>query len=139
MAVFLHDLAKGKGGDHSILGSKIAGKLCPWFGFSEDETDTVKWLIRWHLLISKIAFRYDLNDPKTIQNFSRCSIVRKVKTPSCSHSCRILELSSHHLEWLESKLNEIIYESERVLEVYASRKADCQTVQITSKDLDQKP
>ncbi|GIS15672.1 MAG: hypothetical protein CM15mP117_11040 [Alphaproteobacteria bacterium] len=42
MAVFLHDLAKGKGGDHSILGSKIAAKLCPWFGFSEDETDTVQ-------------------------------------------------------------------------------------------------
>ena len=69
MAIFLHDLAKGKGGDHSVLGSKIAEKLCPLFNFSEDETDTVKWLIRWHLLISKVAFRYDLNDPKTIENF----------------------------------------------------------------------
>ena len=69
MAVFLHDIAKGKGGDHSILGAEIAQSLCPWFGFSDDETDTVKWLIRWHLLISKVAFRYDLNNPKTIQNF----------------------------------------------------------------------
>ena len=42
MAVFLHDIAKGKGGDHSILGAEIAEKLCPWFGFSDDETETVK-------------------------------------------------------------------------------------------------
>ena len=69
VAIFLHDIAKGKGGDHSILGAEIAEKLCPWFGFSDDENDTVKWLISRHLLISTIAFRYDLNDPKTIQDF----------------------------------------------------------------------
>ena len=117
MAVFLHDLAKGKGGDHSILGSKIAGKLCPWFGFSEDETDTVKWLIRWHLLISKIAFRYDLNDPKTIQNF-----VADVQSLERLKLLLVLTVADIRAVgptiwngWKASLMRVLYYESERVL------------------------
>ena len=69
VAILLHDIAKGRGGDHSILGADVAEVLCPELGLSEEETETVIWLIRHHLLMSKIGFRYDLNDPKTIVDF----------------------------------------------------------------------
>ena len=69
VAILLHDIAKGRGGDHSILGAEVAEKLCPELGLDEAETETVSWLIYHHLLMSKIAFRYDLNDPKTISDF----------------------------------------------------------------------
>ena len=69
VAILLHDIAKGRGGDHSVLGAEVAEKLCPELGLTEEETETVSWLIYNHLLMSKVAFRYDLNDPKTISDF----------------------------------------------------------------------
>ena len=70
VAVLLHDIAKGRGGDHSILGEKVARRLCPRFGMSKEETETVAWLVRWHLLMSYAAFKRDVNDPKTIDDFT---------------------------------------------------------------------
>ena len=70
VAVLLHDIAKGRGGDHSILGAEVAYKVCPRLGLTPAETETVSWLVRHHLMMSKIAFRYDLNDPKTIEDFA---------------------------------------------------------------------
>jgi [protein-PII] uridylyltransferase len=69
VAVLLHDIAKGRGGDHSILGAEVAMKLCPRFGLSAAETETVAWLVRWHLLMSATAFKRDLSDYKTIMDF----------------------------------------------------------------------
>ncbi|WP_199554648.1 [protein-PII] uridylyltransferase [Sandaracinobacteroides hominis] len=69
VAVLLHDIAKGRGGDHSILGAEVAQKLCPRFGLSPAETDTVAWLVRQHLLMSATAFKRDLSDFKTILDF----------------------------------------------------------------------
>jgi [protein-PII] uridylyltransferase len=76
VAVLLHDIAKGRGGDHSILGAEIARALCPRLGLDEGETGTVAWLVRWHLLMSATAFKRDLGDPETIADFAE-----KVKSP----------------------------------------------------------
>jgi [protein-PII] uridylyltransferase len=70
-AVLLHDIAKGRRGDHSILGAEVAQKLGPRFGLDEAETETVSWLVRYHLLMSSTAFKRDLADPKTIEDFAR--------------------------------------------------------------------
>jgi [protein-PII] uridylyltransferase len=70
VAVLLHDIAKGRGGDHSELGAEIAMKLCPRLGLSAAETETVAWLVRWHLLMSNTAFKRDLADFKTILDFA---------------------------------------------------------------------
>ena len=69
LAVFLHDVAKGRNGDHSVLGAEVAMKLGPRLGLSDAETETVAWLIRSHLEMSRIAFKRDIDDPKTIQDF----------------------------------------------------------------------
>jgi [protein-PII] uridylyltransferase len=70
VALFLHDIAKGRGEDHSIAGARIARKLCPRFGLSEAETETVAWLIEQHLLMSTTAQSRDLTDPTTIESFA---------------------------------------------------------------------
>ena len=69
VAVLLHDIAKGRGGDHSVLGAAVAERLCPRLGLSAAETETVAWLVRWHLLMSATAFKRDLADFKTILDF----------------------------------------------------------------------
>ena len=71
VAVLLHDIAKGRGGDHSVIGAEIALKLCPRLGLDPAETETVSWLVRHHLLLSSTAFKRDLADPKTIEDFAR--------------------------------------------------------------------
>jgi [protein-PII] uridylyltransferase len=76
LAVLLHDIAKGRGGDHSVLGEEIALKLGPRLGLSAEETETVAWLVRWHLLMSSTAFKFDIGDPQTIGDF-----VERVQSP----------------------------------------------------------
>jgi len=70
VAVLLHDIAKGRGGDHSVLGAEVAMKLGPRLGLTEWETETVAWLVRRHLLMSHLAFKRDLDDPKTVADFA---------------------------------------------------------------------
>ncbi|MBL8628500.1 MAG: [protein-PII] uridylyltransferase [Rhodospirillaceae bacterium] len=70
VAVMLHDIAKGRGGDHSDLGADIALDLCPRLGLTPEETESVSWLVRYHLLMSNTAFKRDLDDPQTIASFA---------------------------------------------------------------------
>lgn len=70
VAVLLHDIAKGRGGDHSLLGADIARRLCPRLGLNKEETETVAWLVEHHLLMSRTAFKRDLSDFKTILDFA---------------------------------------------------------------------
>jgi [protein-PII] uridylyltransferase len=70
VALFLHDIAKGRIEDHSIAGARIARRLGPRFGLSPADTETVAWLIEQHLTMSTIAQSRDLSDRRTIENFS---------------------------------------------------------------------
>jgi [protein-PII] uridylyltransferase len=70
VAVFLHDIAKGRPEDHSIAGARIARRICPRLGLSPAETDTVAWLIQHHLAMSHFAQSRDLADPKTTADFA---------------------------------------------------------------------
>jgi [protein-PII] uridylyltransferase len=70
VALFLHDVAKGRPEDHSVAGAIVARKLGPRLGLSDAETGTVAWLIEQHLTMSIIAQSRDLSDPKTIESFA---------------------------------------------------------------------
>jgi [protein-PII] uridylyltransferase len=70
VALFLHDIAKGKIEDHSIAGARVARRFCPRFGLSPAATETVAWLVENHLVMSAVAQSRDLSDRRTIENFS---------------------------------------------------------------------
>ena len=71
VAMLLHDIGKGREEDHSDLGARIAGEVCPRLGFSDEETDLVVWLVRNHLVMSDAAQKRDLSDPRTVRDFAR--------------------------------------------------------------------
>jgi [protein-PII] uridylyltransferase len=70
VAALLHDIAKGRPEDHSIAGAKVARRLCPRLGLNQTQTELVAWLIEEHLTMSMVAQTRDLNDHKTILDFS---------------------------------------------------------------------
>jgi [protein-PII] uridylyltransferase len=70
VALFLHDIAKGRVEDHSIAGARIARRFCPRIGLSPADTETVAWLVENHLVMSTVAQSRDLSDRKTIENFA---------------------------------------------------------------------
>ena len=76
VAMLLHDIAKGTERDHSEEGEEIARELGPRLGLSPGDTETVAWLVRNHLIMSDVAQKRDLADPKTIEDF-----VGVVQTP----------------------------------------------------------
>ncbi|MBI4275078.1 MAG: [protein-PII] uridylyltransferase [Rhizobiales bacterium] len=70
VALFLHDIAKGRIEDHSIAGARIARRFCHRLGLSAAETETVAWLVEYHLVMSTVAQSRDLSDRRTIENFA---------------------------------------------------------------------
>lgn len=70
VALFLHDIAKGRPEDHSLAGARIARKLGPRLGLTEAQTETAAWLVEHHLDMSTVAQSRDLGDPKTIESFA---------------------------------------------------------------------
>ena len=117
LAVLLHDIAKGRGGDHSVLGADVALQLCPRLGLSAAETETVSWLVRYHLAMSATAFQRDLMDPKTIQSFAEL-----VQSPERLRLLLILTVCDIRAVgpnvwngWKAALLRQLYYAAEQVL------------------------
>ena len=76
LAALLHDIGKGRGGKHEEIGAVLAQKVTADLGLDDAEAQDVVWLVRNHLLMSQVAFRRDIFDPKTIDDF-----VQTVQSP----------------------------------------------------------
>ena len=77
IALLLHDIGKGQIEDHSVLGAKIAREVCPRLGLKPHESETVEWLVRYHLLMSDMAQKRDIADPRTVRDFAK--LVQSIK------------------------------------------------------------
>ncbi|SPF77621.1 [protein-PII] uridylyltransferase [Pseudoprimorskyibacter insulae] len=76
-ALLLHDIGKGRDEDHSILGAKIARKVAPRLGLNKQESETVEWLVRHHLVMSDTAQKRDIADPRTVRDFAKAVKTRE--------------------------------------------------------------
>jgi [protein-PII] uridylyltransferase len=117
VAVLLHDIAKGRGGDHSVLGQEVAERLCPRLGLSAEETENVAWLVRHHLAMSGTAQRRDIDDPKTIADFAAL-----VQSPERLKLLLVLTVADMRAtspkvwnNWKASLLRELYFRTEEVL------------------------
>ncbi|HTS55634.1 MAG TPA: [protein-PII] uridylyltransferase [Burkholderiales bacterium] len=71
LAGMFHDIAKGRGGDHSVLGTRDARRFCVNHALSGEDTALVVWLVEQHLTMSSVAQKKDLSDPVVIADFAR--------------------------------------------------------------------
>ncbi len=71
LAVLMHDIGKGRPEDHSIIGAQIVTDVCTRLGLPSEEVETVAWLVRHHLLMSDVAQKRDISDPRTVRDFAR--------------------------------------------------------------------
>jgi [protein-PII] uridylyltransferase len=71
IAALFHDVAKGRGGDHSALGAIEARRFCRAHGISPRDTQTIEFLVRHHLTMSQVAQKQDLSDDEVIADFAR--------------------------------------------------------------------
>lgn len=117
VATFLHDIAKGRGGKHSVQGAAVALELCPRLGLSEEETESVAWLVLHHLDMSNVAQKRDIDDPKTIEDF-----VETVQSPERLKLLLVLTVADMRATgphvwngWKAALLRDLYYRAEEVM------------------------
>ncbi len=116
VAMFLHDICKGRGGGHADLGGELALSLGPRFGLDGPATDLVSWLVHEHLLMSDTAFRRNMNDPKTIADFSaRMRTPERLDLIFCLTTADIMGVGPGRWNAWKARLLEELYRKTRAL------------------------
>ncbi len=117
-AILLHDIAKGLPGDHSEVGGAIAESLCKRWGLPQADVDAVVWLVKNHLVMSDVAQKRDIADPKTVRDF-----VTAVQSPEMLRLLLILTVADIRAVgpgvwngWKGQLLRELYYEAESVMQ-----------------------
>jgi [protein-PII] uridylyltransferase len=132
LSVLLHDIAKGRKGDHSELGAEIALNIGPRLGLDDWETETVSWLVRYHLLMSRTAFKRDLDDPRTVIDFTA-----QVQSPERLRMLLVLTHADIHAvgpgiwnAWKSGLLRELYYRALEEMEMTGGQPAERRTQRV---------
>ncbi len=118
LAALFHDIAKGRGGDHSSLGAVDARRFILAQGFSPMEADHVSWLVGEHLMLSQTAQKQDLSDPEIIRAFARrCGDVKRLTALYLLTICDIRGTSPKVWNaWKDKLTRELYLSARRILE-----------------------
>ncbi len=118
VALLLHDIAKGRPEDHSILGAQIARKVAPRLGLNKTDSETVEWLVRYHLLMSDMAQKRDIGDPRTIRDFAKAvATVKRLDLLTVLTVCDIRGVGPNTWNnWKATLLRALHAETKRALE-----------------------
>ncbi|MCK5880662.1 MAG: [protein-PII] uridylyltransferase [Sinobacterium sp.] len=117
LACIFHDIAKGRGGDHSRLGANDAFEFCRQHGYNFRDSNLVAWLVKQHLLMSFTAQKKDLSDPDVIRDFA-------LKVGDQFHldllfALTVADINGTNPElwnsWRSSLLRQLYYETKRML------------------------
>ncbi|HRK23914.1 MAG TPA: [protein-PII] uridylyltransferase [Beijerinckiaceae bacterium] len=117
VALFLHDIGKGREEAHEIVGARIARDLCPRLGMSAAETETVAWLVEHHLDMSQTAQSRDISDPRTITTFTAAvQTIERLKLLLVLTVCDIRAVGPQVWNgWKGQLLRALYWEAEAVL------------------------
>jgi [protein-PII] uridylyltransferase len=137
VALFLHDIAKGRIEDHSIAGARVARRFCPRVGMSAAATETVAWLVEKHLVMSTIAQSRDLSDYKTIEDFAAVvQSLERLKLLTILTTADIRGVGPGVWNsWKAQLLRTLYYETEPVLTGGFSEVNRAQRVEIAQAEL----
>ena len=118
VALLLHDIGKGRSDDHSILGAKIARQVAPRLGLKKQETETVEWLVRYHLLMSDMAQKRDISDPRTVRDFAKAVLnVKRLDLLAVLTVCDVRSVGPNTWNnWKATLIRQLYYETRLILE-----------------------
>ncbi|WAW10612.1 [protein-PII] uridylyltransferase [Oxalobacter vibrioformis] len=117
IAALFHDIAKGRGGDHSLLGMADARQFCQSHGLSEEDTELIVFLVEHHLTMSHIAQKRDLSDPAVIREFT--DLIKNERRLTALYLLTVADIRGTNPQiwnaWKSKLLEDLYYMSLRVL------------------------
>ena len=136
LAGLFHDIAKGRGGDHSLLGAEEAEAFCRQHGMNRKDTRVVSELVRQHLVMSMTAQRRDISDPEVVHDFARQ--VGSERMLDCLYLLTVADIRATNPKqwnnWKDSLLRELYHATKKVLRLGLEQPRDIGDIILENRE-----